>query len=1001
MNLKQYVDKGQSAYDAFAKTIRGIMEIVLETEPSIVKPQQIQTRAKSTSSLARKLSERGLTKSRSIETKLKDLAGVRLIFYTNTDVDSFLNSRLLQDNFDIDYDESKIHEPAGISSEANGQYRAIHYVVTLKPERIALPEYARFRGLRCEIQIQTILNHAWAETAHDITYHRQETAGFGTKQLEQIQKQTTAIMEKYLLPAGYEFQKVQHDYRRLMEGKALFDRDTVAALDSCDNNNDRYDLLKKISEDVIPQYDDINAVAQDLRNAAVRALSAARQTETREIETTFGAYEGHSEKDVAEAAIDIIRHLRYTDIAASFDALCSLYPDAKSDDERKLILDTVEELAKHNVTVWQQAGSYVQDTLVGIIAGQSAAVREQNRTVILCVCRNVLTSEMRGVSATTYDTVSFQTGAVTATRGLDETRAEAIRIVCEFYDRATTEAQKLESYEALKPAMALPNMGNYGDSLWLLVLRDTKAIVDFMTNQKAAQPYGLLQDLERQCLTSRMQHIGVQKNPPKDAAIATSYKELESTITGFRKLLGADDTYQKYKTFVGYHPVFDESFKGGHLGYKRTQAIRDHRVDTYVAELGEGNESPWLELVKSLSKERDSTYVLMQFLTKVGGQKPQIALRWLADTTLSEQRLIFALLDGLLSSSDQTEARALLDRWIDQGQNLLAASYALRSDKHFDPKLFTRLGAKIIAANEPVALNELVCCFLTKGSALLPVEAIDSLLLPAIERLAVANNCWWIVQSGFDENAEKLLSSLNEEQANAILRNLVRAPQVDVHFEMVLLPIAKTFATSVLQFFKQRIDHGPQSSEGDRYEAVPFSLSELPKAYVGKEGTAATVIRAWYKVDDYLFQYHGGRLLALLSPTFSPDLASALQLLAYRDDAGIDFALAVLNNFEGEPPTHDTFKVIVNLLPKEDKRLGEIEQALMSTGVVHGEFGFVEAYRAKKTEIQPWLSDTRPRVKGFAEQYVRSLERAIGAGHRRAEQDLEMRKHRFESGSEA
>jgi ppGpp synthetase/RelA/SpoT-type nucleotidyltranferase len=1000
MNFKQYVDKGQSAYGTFAKTIRDIIEIVLETEPSIVRPQQIQTRAKSKSSLARKLSERGLTKSRSIETRLKDLAGVRLIFYTNTDVDWFLNSRLLQENFDIDYDESKIHEPAGISSETNGQYRAIHYVVTLKPERLSLPEYARFKGLRCEIQIQTILNHAWAETAHDITYHRQETAGFGTKQLEQIQKRTTAIMEKYLLPAGYEFQKVQHDYKRLMEGKALFDRDTVAALDSCDNNNDRHELLKKISEDVIPQYDDINAVAQDLRNAAVRAIGAARQTATKAIETTFGAYKGHSERDVAEAALDIIRYLRYVDIAASFDALCSLYPDAKSNDERKLILDTVGELAKYNVNVWRKAGSYVQDTLVGIIAGQSSAVREQNRTVVLCVCRNVLTSEMRGVSATTYDTVSFQTGAVTATRGLDKTRAEAIRIVCEFYNQATSEAQKLESYEALKSAMALPNMANYADSLSLLILRDTKAIVDFITTQKTARPHGLLQDLERQCLTSHMQHIGVQNNPPKDAAIADSYKELELTIAVFRRLLGADDTYQKYKTFVGYHPVFDESFKSGHLDYKQTQAIRDHRVDTYVADLGEGNEGSWLELIKSLSKERDSTYVLTQFLTKVGGQKPQIALRWLADTTFSEQRLIFALLDGLLSSSGQAEARVLLDSWIDQGQNLLAVSYVLRSDKHFDAKLFSRLGAKILAANEPVALNELICCFLTK-SALLPVETIDSLLLPAIERLAELNNWWWVVQSGFDENAEKLLSSLKEEQVNVILRGLVKAPQIDENFEMLLLPIAKTFPTAVLQFFGQRIDRGPQSSEGDRYEAVPFSLSELPKAYVGKEGTAATVIRAWYKVDDYLFQYQGGQLLALLSPTFSPDLASALQLVVSRDNAAIDFTLAVLNNFKGEPSTHETFKAIVNLLPEGDKRLATIEQALMSTGVVRGEFGFVEAYRSKKTEILPWLSDARPRVKRFAEQYVRSVERAIGAEHRRAEQDLEMRKHRFDSGSES
>jgi hypothetical protein len=29
------------------------------------------------------------------------------------------------------------------------------------------------------------------------------------------------IMNDYLLPAGYEFQKVQHDFQRLMQGEAL------------------------------------------------------------------------------------------------------------------------------------------------------------------------------------------------------------------------------------------------------------------------------------------------------------------------------------------------------------------------------------------------------------------------------------------------------------------------------------------------------------------------------------------------------------------------------------------------------------------------------------------------------------------------------------------------------------------------------------------------------------------------------------------------------------
>src|SRR5207237_1063342 len=79
-----------------------------------------------------------------------------------------------------------------------------------------LAEYAKFKGLRSEIQIQTILIHAWAETSHDITYKRFEGKGFGQRATASIEARLNKIMDEYLLPAGYEFQKVQHDFQRLM-----------------------------------------------------------------------------------------------------------------------------------------------------------------------------------------------------------------------------------------------------------------------------------------------------------------------------------------------------------------------------------------------------------------------------------------------------------------------------------------------------------------------------------------------------------------------------------------------------------------------------------------------------------------------------------------------------------------------------------------------------------------------------------------------------------------
>src|SRR5258708_5909841 len=103
-----------------------------------------------------------------------------------TEIDRFLNSRLIFDNFVVDFDGSKIHHAVGTERSADEMYFAIHYLVSLTDGRLSLPEYAKFRGMRCEVQLQTILNHAWAETSHDIVYHPTPIEGFGTTQFAAI-----------------------------------------------------------------------------------------------------------------------------------------------------------------------------------------------------------------------------------------------------------------------------------------------------------------------------------------------------------------------------------------------------------------------------------------------------------------------------------------------------------------------------------------------------------------------------------------------------------------------------------------------------------------------------------------------------------------------------------------------------------------------------------------------------------------------------------------------
>jgi hypothetical protein len=62
-----------------------------------------------------------------------------------------------------------------------------------------------------------------------------------------------------------------------------------------------------------------------------------------------------------------------------------------------------------------------------------------------------------------------------------------------------------------------------------------------------------------------------------------------------------------------------------------------------------------------------------------------------------------------------------------------------------------------------------------------------------------------------------------------------------------------------------------------------------------------------------------------------------------------------------------------------------VEIILQSTGVVAGEFGFVEACTKKKQEMAAWLTDHDARVRAFAESYMRLLDRRIAAYHQLCE----------------
>lgn len=98
--------------------------------------------------------------------QIQDFAGIRVITYVEDEVHQVC--KVIEDNFTIDKSNSSDKsDDLGIDKVG---YKSVHYVATLKKDRLKLPEYLQYKGKFFEIQVRTILQHAWAEIEHDRNY---------------------------------------------------------------------------------------------------------------------------------------------------------------------------------------------------------------------------------------------------------------------------------------------------------------------------------------------------------------------------------------------------------------------------------------------------------------------------------------------------------------------------------------------------------------------------------------------------------------------------------------------------------------------------------------------------------------------------------------------------------------------------------------------------------------------------------------------------------------
>jgi len=233
--LKEGYDRRRDQYEKMCFVVDSILQARAKEAGIMLRPER-ERRVKTFESLVEKIARKqaeGKVISDPFE-DIEDIAGVRIICYFSKDVEEI--GKIIKSGQDF-----SVHEIVEIKStsikktkivrDAQGQererseekrtahvgYSATHYIVTLTEDRTKLPEYKDLKGIKCEIQVKTIFDHAWSQVEHRLRYKSDE--------YQQMEQETKDRVDNVFTAANVLLNETKSEFSKL---RALYSRQNLS-----------------------------------------------------------------------------------------------------------------------------------------------------------------------------------------------------------------------------------------------------------------------------------------------------------------------------------------------------------------------------------------------------------------------------------------------------------------------------------------------------------------------------------------------------------------------------------------------------------------------------------------------------------------------------------------------------------------------------------------------------------------------------------------------------
>lgn len=135
----------------------------------------------------------------------EDFCGIRIIVYYPNDISEV--GKIIEREFDLQDSFDKADE-----LEVNEfGYRSKHFIVKIKQEWLSAPNYRSLEDIKVEIQVRTVLMHAWAEIEHKLAYKNKSQIP------KELQRQLFRLSAKFE-ESDEQFQDLKEEIERYREG---------------------------------------------------------------------------------------------------------------------------------------------------------------------------------------------------------------------------------------------------------------------------------------------------------------------------------------------------------------------------------------------------------------------------------------------------------------------------------------------------------------------------------------------------------------------------------------------------------------------------------------------------------------------------------------------------------------------------------------------------------------------------------------------------------------